>query len=342
MNAKQALNHDWFTNPAHKEDFENVYRRAVRGWKPRAIEGPILYLLDPHDASSGRQSPRRGRSPLPISSLYKPFVHGENCCLRRKIASDQRCTSIQRTNSPLLIETSNVHNRDPSPTLSDPDYQKKELDFISAEESDTDSKDDWAPDNSHFQQVDRADISPKYHSNQMVSNWESGEKNPAPKGPILASQMDISGDTGPKQYGPHSTRIKPRIRLPFSPAAWNRGVDRLVSRHPIPPSPGARALIRPVNTLIPTGFGPILQLSVSAGDIAFNRPSDGLNGIKPVSDSSTPALPARGKSKAKEIRKRSFHNAFDLDGRVFEEIEDSISCGGAPTGVWGRNCCRYQ
>ncbi|PTU19795.1 hypothetical protein P175DRAFT_0439669, partial [Aspergillus ochraceoroseus IBT 24754] len=34
MDVNQALEHSWFTNPCHKEEFEALYRRSIRDWKP--------------------------------------------------------------------------------------------------------------------------------------------------------------------------------------------------------------------------------------------------------------------------------------------------------------------
>ncbi|KAE8381384.1 kinase-like domain-containing protein [Aspergillus bertholletiae] len=45
INVKQALNHGWFTNPAHRVEFEALYRRAIRGWQPRMHEGSLITNL---------------------------------------------------------------------------------------------------------------------------------------------------------------------------------------------------------------------------------------------------------------------------------------------------------
>ena len=33
MTAKESLTHEWFTNDAHRTDFEELYRRAIRHWQ---------------------------------------------------------------------------------------------------------------------------------------------------------------------------------------------------------------------------------------------------------------------------------------------------------------------
>ena len=43
MKAKEAIDHDWFTNNAVKEDFQAVYKKSTAGWRrqilpPEAVE----------------------------------------------------------------------------------------------------------------------------------------------------------------------------------------------------------------------------------------------------------------------------------------------------------------
>ncbi|KAL4817103.1 kinase-like domain-containing protein [Aspergillus spinulosporus] len=46
MDVKQALQHMWFTNPSHKADFEALYKRCIRDWKPRTADKPLIVKLD--------------------------------------------------------------------------------------------------------------------------------------------------------------------------------------------------------------------------------------------------------------------------------------------------------
>jgi protein-serine/threonine kinase len=46
MDVKQALQHMWFTNPSHKADFEALYKRCIRDWKPRTADKPLIVQLD--------------------------------------------------------------------------------------------------------------------------------------------------------------------------------------------------------------------------------------------------------------------------------------------------------
>ena len=44
MTAQQALEHEWFTNPNHKSAFDEVYRKSIAGWKPRAIVPEVVEI----------------------------------------------------------------------------------------------------------------------------------------------------------------------------------------------------------------------------------------------------------------------------------------------------------
>lgn len=42
---KQALRHSWFTNRVHKREFEALYRRSIKDWKPRVHQGTFIVDL---------------------------------------------------------------------------------------------------------------------------------------------------------------------------------------------------------------------------------------------------------------------------------------------------------
>src|ERR1700728_1669907 len=46
MTAKESLAHEWFTNDAHRTDFEELYRRATRHWRPRMPKEPVIELVE--------------------------------------------------------------------------------------------------------------------------------------------------------------------------------------------------------------------------------------------------------------------------------------------------------
>lgn len=46
MDVKQALQHPWFTNGAHKREFEALYSRSVRDWRPRVHQGQGSLIVE--------------------------------------------------------------------------------------------------------------------------------------------------------------------------------------------------------------------------------------------------------------------------------------------------------
>ncbi|KIW71029.1 hypothetical protein PV04_03247 [Phialophora macrospora] len=81
LTAEEALRHSWFYNEVHKHDFEDLYQRTIKHWRP-AI--PRSNIVEFHDSGSiralkcskaflkpPRKSKRRVRSP--IEPPYKPF-----------------------------------------------------------------------------------------------------------------------------------------------------------------------------------------------------------------------------------------------------------------------------
>ncbi|KAE8349828.1 kinase-like domain-containing protein [Aspergillus coremiiformis] len=115
MDVNQALNHSWFTNPAHRGEFEALYRRAIRDWQPCTHVGPLI---------------------TDLCSLIKPARHSDeprhtlysDGCSR--VDSDQSYNGMQLLSQTRTSSTSSVsqdcelqcgRGREMSTTLSDPD-----------------------------------------------------------------------------------------------------------------------------------------------------------------------------------------------------------------------------
>lgn len=96
MNVKQALCHLWFTNRAHKREFEALYRRSVRDWKPREHQGPLIVELSSHIAT------HKLNRDSPVSSLEDKGIE-----LSSQLSESSECLSVRE--------------REASPTLSDPE-----------------------------------------------------------------------------------------------------------------------------------------------------------------------------------------------------------------------------
>jgi serine/threonine protein kinase len=81
MTAAEALEHDWFSNDFHKTNFEELYKRAIKHWRPRPSRCDVFEFSD---ASSARRLARThgiirdksptGPRPSPlVDSHYRPF-----------------------------------------------------------------------------------------------------------------------------------------------------------------------------------------------------------------------------------------------------------------------------
>jgi hypothetical protein len=134
MSAKDAKQHWWFSNDFHRLDFEEVYHRASKHWRPRTLKTPIIEMVDAdelmnlpmlqeNDLLSRRSS--RKRSLLPIDPPYKPYPRRMSLSLlppRRPgssgMMSDEIKNAILEKWSPekMRRQTSDV-GQDEAPTL---------------------------------------------------------------------------------------------------------------------------------------------------------------------------------------------------------------------------------
>lgn len=83
MTADEGLNHSWFSNRAHKADFEDLYQRTIKAWRPKTPKDPVVEFLD---SGSIQQLPcsqnyletinkklLRRNGPAPMEEPFKPF-----------------------------------------------------------------------------------------------------------------------------------------------------------------------------------------------------------------------------------------------------------------------------
>ena len=79
MTAPEALHHEWFANEAHKTNFEDLYQRAIKHWRPSP---PRRDIVEFHDASlvrsfmyprrAGFEYVRGGSSDVPVDAHCQP------------------------------------------------------------------------------------------------------------------------------------------------------------------------------------------------------------------------------------------------------------------------------
>lgn len=109
MTVKHALRHSWFTNRAHKREFEALYRRSIRDWKPRAHQGPLM--VDLCSLIEIRK----------IRELHQ--ANAVDACMERRGQLSHPLTSFSENSSQDTLSSGSTTDRERpvSPTLSDPD-----------------------------------------------------------------------------------------------------------------------------------------------------------------------------------------------------------------------------
>ncbi|KAI1612223.1 kinase-like domain-containing protein [Exophiala viscosa] len=79
--AAEALNHPWFSNEMHRNDFEDLYQRTIKHWVPRPPKPPTIEFQDPTYKYLLKRSPDavdfgqrfHQRHKSPVDPPYKPF-----------------------------------------------------------------------------------------------------------------------------------------------------------------------------------------------------------------------------------------------------------------------------
>ncbi|KAK5942019.1 hypothetical protein PMZ80_005971 [Knufia obscura] len=83
LTAKQALEHPWFTNQMHRTNFEELYQRTIKNWRPRIPNVPLVESIqgqcrevkwfESSQKVLEEQRPTRSHSLTPAEPPYKPF-----------------------------------------------------------------------------------------------------------------------------------------------------------------------------------------------------------------------------------------------------------------------------
>ncbi|KAL1967676.1 hypothetical protein VTN77DRAFT_2933 [Rasamsonia byssochlamydoides] len=225
MDAKAALEHAWFTNPTHRAGFDAVYKRAVRDWRPRALQEPVVLKIE--RTSAVRQACRvlpevqSGKSdqttlrPATSESLLSPHLQ------RRPSPSPILSIGESETSEGSSIDES-TRLRLASPTLSDPDFPREEEDnrvCIQEETSVRIQEDNSVEEN-------RICILKQNKGGRELNNPEKGHDV---KSSLRSNTTypDNARVLTPARYQStrNSSRPRPspnlRLRRPFSPQAWS-------------------------------------------------------------------------------------------------------------------------
>ncbi|KMP03250.1 MAP/microtubule affinity-regulating kinase 3 [Coccidioides immitis H538.4] len=201
MTTKDALTHEWFTNPSHKQAFEEIYKKAVSDWKPRPNgEYP---LHDFHHVDGQSQTERGPDKRLSPRNTLNPEIH---LSLGRTGYAHPRADESESQKA-----SKSLRGRCISITLSDPGYKSiHSLQHLGSASDDEGPGDGEEPKHHIVRQGRKASSDQKFNSDIHLSK-DAVDISPAPR-------HDDTATYTPKQ----SVSF---VRLPFSPAAWSKAAD---------------------------------------------------------------------------------------------------------------------
>ena len=212
MTATQALAHEWFTNPAHKEEYEKLYNRAVRDWKPPFRRVPILSELNPEELKQERSPSPRPRlydRKIAVDPPYKPSP----AAMIRKL---YRNASSSALNTPVL-----------SPEKLPPPGAKGRKKHRSHEKLMGEMKP------RHIIQI----LSQR--NNDLPQNQNDADKQEQPKETPGGSEKKDVSQKPISHPTPESETVKDakggsgtRVRRAYSPEAWDKS-DGVIRRRPL-------------------------------------------------------------------------------------------------------------
>ncbi|KAL4870368.1 kinase-like domain-containing protein [Aspergillus spectabilis] len=118
MDVKQALQHSWFTNSSHKSDFEALYLRSIRDWKPHMAKDPRIVKLDYQFRSQSSRLTQESSVSTKSEQYSSSIIKIET--------SSQMTLDIHPWSDDADDEESGSLPRLPSETLSDPNLPQHE------------------------------------------------------------------------------------------------------------------------------------------------------------------------------------------------------------------------
>ncbi|ODH51652.1 CAMK protein kinase [Paracoccidioides brasiliensis] len=260
MTAHDAVSHAWFTSPTYKEEFEKLYRRAVKDWHPRlSMKHQVVSDENIEDGICTKLTHWRKVPETPMEWPYKPYpnkIHrilypgkqpGKDILARRDEKKEKRIYPWRNDDGP--------HERAGSPTFSD--IEKQDVRRMPL------------PSDVEEGENDNADTAEKAEAESIDSS--------KPESSIEPAQInDSDNDHGEEMHDP---RI--RIRMPFSPDAWN-GEQKVREQQyqlpdplPIPPAHVPMAL--PYMPQSPSSAFSLNQLNLAPHEILVLSPAGNTN-----------------------------------------------------------------
>ena len=108
LTGKQALEHEWFSNEVHKANFDELYQRTIKHWRPRPVRRDVVEfrdativqsLLFPRRSNFDRS--RRSRDVDPIDAHCQPVPRSMFSTFwpRRSRGSNKRAEQLKESRS---------------------------------------------------------------------------------------------------------------------------------------------------------------------------------------------------------------------------------------------------
>ncbi|KLJ08966.1 hypothetical protein EMPG_15612 [Blastomyces silverae] len=290
MTADQAVSHEWFTNPAYKAEFEELYKRVEKQWRPKERQVMSDQNIDDRTSANGVTSWRK-TSETPLEWPYIPYPHlvhqilypQERAASKNRVGEKLRCvdTAGRRRIYPCEDSWLQARERAGSTTFSEMEVEGDvDVDGAGDEKVETQSMDSVAAKRDYSRPIE-------FNNDDKNNNGTVQEANES------------------------------RLRMPFSPDAWSdepkdttpEQQQQPQQQHQLPEpisvltrsAPTAQIDTKPQPLLPQLPNTPYLQ-AMKIGPI-HNQQSDTINNRQTIKDIKLPHAKVHGfASLAQEVR----------------------------------------
>lgn len=120
MTAKEALDHEWFSNPSHADELEAVYQHAIRDWEPKRKVFKLVERIESSRPKMDLHASRFFGEPLPpdrgslpillVSGLSSklPAIEEESDCPPASPFEPQQTTEDDESEIPLPAQSHKI------------------------------------------------------------------------------------------------------------------------------------------------------------------------------------------------------------------------------------------